>query len=134
MFSFKEVVFILWFCYFSLLYTFVVFWFFGRTYKNVYLSVVDWIFWLNFFVESFEVCYSFVGFVYVYCLVHHSVVVFCFVFRGKSAAHFFVFATVSNAQVWFVLRHVQLFAFFTFNNVHICCGLRMFSFLFFQFW
>ena len=34
---------------------------------------------LNFF------CYSFVGFAYVYCLVHQSVVVFCFVFHLRSA-------------------------------------------------
>ena len=34
---------------------------------------------LNFF------CYSFVGFAYVYCLVHQSVAVFCFEFHLRSA-------------------------------------------------
>ena len=62
--------------------------------SHVYLSVVDRIFSLNFFVGSFEVCYSFFGFVYVYCLVHQSVVVFCFMFRRKSAARFFFFVLI----------------------------------------
>ena len=45
---------------------------------------------LNFF------CHSFVGFAYVYYLVHQSVVVFCFVFRHRSAVQFFVFVNFSN--------------------------------------
>ena len=91
LFSFKEVVFILWFCLFFLLYSFTFFWFFGYRYKKFILVSC----WLNtfvtFFVGSFEVCYSFFGFVYVYCLVHQSAVVFCFVFCHKSAAQFFLF-------------------------------------------
>ena len=65
---------------------------------NLYLLVVDWIFSLTFFVGSFEICYSFVGFLYVYCLIHQSVVVFCLVFLCKRAGQFF-----SNIHVSFVL-------------------------------
>ena len=63
--------------------------------NNVHLLVVNWIFWLTFFVRGFEVCYSFVEFVYVYCLIHQSVVVFCLVFLRKSAAQFFIKIHVS---------------------------------------
>ena len=94
---------------------------------------------------SFEVFYSFVGFVYVYCLVHQSVVMSCLVFLRKCAAQFFsnvhvslysavevllslcvcvcvcvcvcLFANFSNVHVCFVFRHVQFFSFFNSINV-----------------
>ena len=91
--------------------------------NNVYLSVVDWIFLIIFFEGNFEACYSFVGFVYVYCLIHQSVVVFCFVLRRRSAVQFFVFVSFSNVHVCFVLRRksaVQFFVFVNFSNLHVC--------------
>ena len=51
---------------------------------------------LNFF------CYSFVGFVYVYCLIQQSVVVFSFVFRRRTAVQFFVLVNFSNVLQVFV--------------------------------
>ena len=64
---------------------------------------------LNFF------CYSFVfGFVYFYCLIYQSVVVFCFVFRRRSAVQFFVFENFSNFRQVFVMHlnlRVYLFVF-----------------------
>ena len=75
------------------------------------------------FEGNFEVCYSFVGFVYVYCLVHQSVVVFCFVLRRKSTVQFFVFDSFSNVHVYFVLRRkgaLQFFVFVNFSNLHVC--------------
>ena len=67
---------------------------------------------------SFGVCYSFVGFAHVYYLVHQGVVIFCFVYHGKSGAQFF-----SNVYVCFVVCQrisVQFFVFFNFSNVHVC--------------
>ena len=79
---------------------------------------------------------------YVYCLIHQSVVVFClvflrksapqffsnvhvsFVFRGRIATQFFVFVNFSNFHVCFVFHHVQFFVFFNFSNVHVCFVLR----------
>ena len=83
--------------------------------NNLFLLAADCIFSLTFFVGSFEICYSFAGFIYVYCLIHQSVDVFCLVFVRKSAAQFF-----SNVQVRFVLHHVQFFVFFNFSNAHVC--------------
>ena len=75
---------------------------------------------MKFFVWSFEVCCSFVGFVYVYCLVQQGIVVFCFVFRRRSAAKFFVFVTFSNIKSSFCSVEEVLFSFFVsvnFSNV-----------------
>ena len=85
--------------------------------NNAYLLVVDWIFSLAFFVGSFEVCYSIVEVVYVYRLIHQSVVVFCLVFVCKSAAQLF-----SNVHVSFVFcgrSTVPVFVFFNFSNVYV---------------
>ena len=59
------------------------------------------------FVRSFEVCYSFVGFVYIYYLIHQSVVVFCLVLFRKSVAQFF-----SNVYASFVFRGRSAVQFF----------------------
>ena len=78
---------------------------------------------------------------YVYCLIHQSVVVFClvflrksapqffsnvhvsFVFHGRIAAQFFVFVNFCNFHVCFVFHYVQFFVFFNFSNVHVCFAL-----------
>ena len=60
---------------------------------------------------SFEVCYSFVDFVYVYSLVHQSLVVFCSVLR-QSVAQFFVFINFSNVHICFVFRRRSVVQFF----------------------
>ena len=82
--------------------------------NNLFLLAADCIFSLTFFVGSFEICYSFAGFIYVYCLIHQIVDAFCLVFLRKSAAQFF-----SNVHVPFVLHHVQFFVFFNFSNAHV---------------
>ena len=114
-------VFILWFCLFFLLYSFTFFWLFGYGINKCILVRC----WLNIFVNflfcSFAVGYSIVRFVYVYCLIHLSVAVFCLVFLPKSAAQFF-----SNVHVSFVFRgrsavHFFFFSsFFNFSNAHVC--------------
>ena len=76
--------------------------------NDVYFSVVDWIFWLIFLVRSFDVCYTFAGFVYVYCLVHQSLVLFCFVFRLRSAVMFFNFCKIHFCFVFHRRSAVQL--------------------------
>ena len=106
-------------------------------------SLIPYLSWQIYPNISFEVCYSFVGFVYVSCLIHQSVAVFClvlprksaaqffsnvhvtFVFRGRSAVQFlFVFVNFSIAHVCFVFCHVQFFVFFNFSNAHVCFVLR----------
>ena len=99
---------------------------------------------------SFEVCYSFAGFAYLYCLINQSVVVFClvffrkstaqffsnvhvsFLFRGKSTVqYFFVFVNFSNVHACFVLCHIQFFVYFNFSNVHVyfmLCHVQFFVF------
>ena len=86
---------------------------------------------------NFEVCYSFVGFVYVYCLIHQSVVVFCLVFLRKSTVQFF-----SNVHVSFVFRgrsavHFLFFSFFLYLSIlvmfmSVLCSV-MISFLYLVF-
>ena len=90
--------------------------------NNVFLPVVDWIFSLILFVGSFEVCYSFVDFVYVYCLVHKSLVVFClcsvkmlFSFLYLLILAMFISVSCSVLGVSF-----SLFVFVNFSNIYIC--------------
>ena len=121
--------FILWFCIFFLVLRSSDFSVTGI--NNVYLLIADWIFSLTFFVGSFEVCYSFVGFAYVYCLIHQNVVVFCLVFLRKSAAQVF-----SNVHVSFVFRGRSAVQFFLYLSVlvmfiSVLCSV-MFSFLYFS--
>ena len=59
-------------------------------------------------MRSFEVCYTFAGFVYVYCLVHQSLVLFCFVFRLRSAVMFFNFCKIHFCFVFHRRSAVQL--------------------------
>ena len=107
--------------------------------NNVYLSVVDWIFSLIFFMESFEVCYLFDGFVYVYCLFHQIVVVFCYVLHCRNVVQFFVFVNFSNVHVCFVFpcRIVAQFFFCIFlillMFMSVLCSVeeKLFSSLFF---
>ena len=128
--SFKEVEFILWFCIFFLVLRssdFSV-----RGINNVYLLIVDWIFSLTFFVRSFEVCYSFVGFVYVSCLIHQNVIVFCLVFLRKSAAQVFSNVCVSfefrgRSAVQFFFLYLSILVMF----ISVLCSV-MFSFLYFS--
>ena len=87
---------------------------------------------------NFEVCYSFVGFVYVYCLIHQSVVVFCLVFLRKSTVQFF-----SNVHVSFVFRgrsavHFLFFSFFLYLSIlvmfmFVLCSVIKLLFSFFVF-
>ena len=104
-------------------------------------------------MRSFEVCYSFVGFLYVYYLILQSIVVFCLVFLHKSAAQFFsnvhvsfVFCGRSAVQFVFLLhlsilvtfsifvfRHVQFFVFANFVNaiqVYLIVRVHLFPFVF----
>ena len=69
---------------------------------------------------SFEVCYSFVGFLYVYCYMFMSVL--CSVIEVLFS--FFVFVNFSNVHVCFVFYHLQFLVFFNINNVHVCFVLR----------
>ena len=123
-----QVAFILWFSLFSYYIVLRSSNFSVTDINNVYLSDVDWIFSLISFVGIFEVCYSFVGFMYVYYMVHQTVVVFCFKLRRRSAVQFFVFVTVSNVHVCFVFRRrsaVQFFfVFINFSYVHVCFVFR----------
>ena len=75
-------------------------------------------------MESFEVCHSFVGFLYLYCLFHQSVVVFCFVQHRRNAVQFFVLVNFSNVYVCFVFRRRSavrvFFVSVNFSNVLRC--------------
>ena len=77
------------------------------------------------------------------CLVQQSVVVFCLVFRRKSAAQFFSNVHVSfvfrgrsavqffsNVHVCFVLCHVHFYVFVDFTNAHVCFVLCHVHFLY----
>ena len=58
--------------------------------------------------------FSFVGFVYVFCLVHQIVVMFFFMFRCRSAVQFFVivnFSSVLQGFIMFIILRVYLFVF-----------------------
>ena len=86
----------------------------------LYCMFLLYVFYLGVGFSNFF-CYSFLGFAYVYCMVHQSVllVVFCFVFRLKSAFQFFVFVNLSNVLQLFVMYlnlRVYLFVF-----IHFCC-------------
>ena len=80
--SFKEVVFIFWFCLFSYYIILRSSDFSVTGIKNTYCSVVDYIFSLTFCVGNSEVYWICI------CVLfgHQSVIVFCFVFHRKSAA------------------------------------------------
>ena len=82
--------------------------------KLKYWFCVSIAYMLNFF------CYYFVGFACFYCLVHQSVVVFCFVPRRRSAAQFFggffvLFFLYLSSLVTFVLQ-----VFVIYLNPRVC--------------
>ena len=79
---------------------------------------------------SFEVCYSFVGFVYVYCLIHQNEVVFCLVFHRKITARFFSNAHVSFLKKLYLLISVMFFKCSSSLCILICeCACLFFAFV-----